>query len=79
LGEVFNIGCGSRTTVNDLARILAKIMEADIQPVHEDERPGDIRHSFADISKAGKELQYAPRVRFEEGLSRTVEWFLQRA
>ncbi|MBN1224508.1 MAG: SDR family oxidoreductase [Candidatus Aminicenantes bacterium] len=74
-GGVFNIGCGSRTTVNALAGILAKIMNVEIAPVHENERPGDVRHSFADISRAKKELKYLPRVRLEEGLTRTVQWF----
>jgi nucleoside-diphosphate-sugar epimerase len=74
-GELFNIGCGFRTTVNVLAEILSEIMKADIKPSHDEERPGDINHSFADISLAGKVLQYSPRIQLEEGLARTVEWF----
>jgi len=74
-GEVFNIGCGSQTTVNVLAKILSKIMKADIGPSHVKERLGDVRHSFADVSMAKKAFNYSPQVQFEEGLARTVEWF----
>ena len=77
-GTVFNIGCGSRTTVNSLAVTLARIMKVDIPPHYEKQRPGDILHSFADISKAEKELKYEPPVRLEEGLALTAAWFAGR-
>ncbi|MFC2165096.1 SDR family oxidoreductase [Acidobacteriota bacterium] len=78
-GEVFNIGCGSQTTVNLLAEILSKIMKADIEPSYDKERLGDVRHSFADVSSAEKALHYNPHVQLEEGLARTVEWFKAQA
>ncbi len=78
-GEVFNIGCGSQTTLNVLVEILSKIMKADIGPSHDKARLGDIRHSFADVSMAKKELHYSPQVQLEEGLARTVEWFEAQA
>jgi len=74
-GEVFNIACGSRTTVNELARMIAEIVGSDVKPVHGPPRPGDVRHSQADISKAKRMLGYEPSVSLIEGLKRTVEWY----
>jgi nucleoside-diphosphate-sugar epimerase len=74
-GQVFNLGNGVRTTVNDLAKTLTELMNKDIEPVHEEERPGDVKHSFADITKAEAALDYTPRVSLKDGLLRTIEWF----
>lgn len=78
-GEVFNIGCGSQTTVNVLARIISEIMKTDLRPSYDKERPGDVRHSFADVSLAKQAIHYRPQVQLEEGLARTVEWFKEQA
>ncbi len=74
-GHVLNLGCGQQTTVNALAASIAALMEKNITPIHEEERPGDVRHSYADISKTVALLDYGPRVSLEEGLLRTVDWF----
>ena len=74
-GQVFNLGNGIRTTVNSLAQSLTELIKKDIEPKHEEERPGDVRHSFADISKAEALLDYTPRVSLKDGLLRTIEWF----
>jgi len=74
-GEAFNVGTGGRVTVNELVETLNDLLGIDIDPVHDDPRPGDVRHSHADISKAEELLEYNPEVQFEEGLERTVEWF----
>ena len=74
-GQVLNLGNGVRTSVNDLARTLMALTKKDIELVYEEERPGDVRHSFADISKAGDLLGYNPRVSLEDGLLKTIEWF----
>jgi nucleoside-diphosphate-sugar epimerase len=74
-GEAFNVGTGGRVTVNELVETLNDLLGIDIDPVHDDPRPGDVRHSHADISKAEELLEYNPAVQFEEGLERTVEWF----
>ncbi len=74
-GQVFNLGNGVRTTVNDLAETLRELMKKDIEPVHEEERPGDVKHSFADIAKAEALLDYTPRVSLKDGLLKTIEWF----
>ncbi len=72
---VFNIACGKRITVNELVKSLNRIMDTDIEPLHTNPRPGDVRHSQADISKAKKVLGYRIEVDFEEGLRKTVERF----
>lgn len=74
-GEIFNIACGERTTVNSLVENINKVLDKKIEPSYDDVRPGDIKHSFADISKAKKILKYEPSVSFGEGLRKTVLWF----
>jgi UDP-glucose 4-epimerase len=75
-GEVFNISTGETTTINKLAETIQKIMDkTDLKPVHAEPRPGDIKHSYGDISKAKRNLEYTPKVQLEEGLSELVEWY----
>jgi UDP-glucose 4-epimerase len=74
-GEVFNVACGDRITVNSMLQQINKITGKDISPIHEEPRAGDIRHSQADIRKAAEKLGFAPSVSFEEGLRNTVEWY----
>jgi UDP-glucose 4-epimerase len=74
-GEIFNIACGERITVNSLVENINKILDKEIKASYDDVRPGDIKHSFADISKAKKILKYEPSVPFSEGLRNTVLWF----
>ncbi len=76
-GEIFNIACGDRTTVNELFQVLKDISGSDIIPVYLDERPGDIRDSLADISKAHQTLGYTPGVKIKDGLELTYKWFSQ--
>ena len=77
-GEVFNIAGGERITVNELAAILAQLTNRTLEPVHEPKRAGDVVHSLADISKAGRILRYVPGVRVRDGLARAVAWYSQR-
>ncbi len=77
-GEVFNIACGQSITVNGLAAEINRIMGTNLEPVHAPPRPGDIRHSLADVSKAERLLGYQPRYSFEQGLTETINWFRQR-
>jgi len=75
-GEVFNVGAGKQTSVNELFRIICQIIgKSGIEPIYTSPRPGDVRHSLADITKAREKLGYAPLIPLEEGLKRTIAWF----
>jgi len=74
-GKVFNGGTGVRITLNQVVKLLEKITAKKIQPKYDSLRAGDIRDSQADISLARKILGYQPIVQFEEGLSRTWNWY----
>jgi len=74
-GEAFNVACGDRFTVNELVDRLNDALGSDIAPIYDDPRPGDVRHSMADISKAAEQLGYEPGVEFADGLERTVAAF----
>jgi UDP-glucose 4-epimerase len=78
-GGVFNVGCGTRYSLNDLLAMLGRILGLRVRPVYADPRPGDVRDSLADISRARQVLGFEPIVGFEEGLRRTVEWYKARA
>lgn len=78
-GEVFNVGCGARYTLNELLRRLNQILGTQIEPIYAPPRAGDVRHSHADIAKARALMGYEPTVGFQEGLTRTVEWYQTRA
>ena len=74
LTGAFNIGLGKSTTINQLVEMINEIIGKDVKPVYEKERPGDIKYSLADISKA-KALGYDPKADFKEELTETVDWF----
>jgi nucleoside-diphosphate-sugar epimerase len=75
-GGVFNVGCGERYTLNQLLEMLGDLLDADPQAEYGPERPGDVKHSKADISRAREILGYDPEVGFREGLARTVQSFV---
>ncbi|MCI0350016.1 MAG: SDR family oxidoreductase [Acidobacteriales bacterium] len=74
-GNVFNVGCGERFTLNLTFDLLKKITGYGGTPLHGTERAGDVKHSLSDISLAKKHLGYRVLVGFEEGLRRTVNWY----
>jgi nucleoside-diphosphate-sugar epimerase len=74
-GKVFNVATGRRVTLNETFQLLRGMTSYKGQPNYGPERGGDIKHSLADISQAEKYLGYKPKVDFEEGLRRTVEWY----
>ncbi|QCS42008.1 SDR family oxidoreductase [Natrinema versiforme] len=74
-GEAFNVACGGRVTINELVDTLNELLGTDIEPEYDSPRPGDVRHSNADISKAKDLLGYEPDVDFEEGLERTIPYY----
>lgn len=77
-GEVVNIACGERFTLNDLAAELNRLLGTSLEPVYEPERAGDVKHSLADIERARALLGYNPAVGFAEGLERTVAWYREQ-
>ena len=74
-GTVFNIACGDRITLNTLYAHLCELMDAKQEPHYASPRPGDVRHSLADISRAAAVLNYSPSITTRAGLKMTVEWF----
>jgi nucleoside-diphosphate-sugar epimerase len=79
-GEVMNIACGTRISLNELVAVMNRIVGTNLEPIYRPEREGDVRDSQADLSKAERLVGYRPLVLLEEGLRRTLEWFrLERA
>jgi UDP-glucose 4-epimerase len=74
-GGVFNIATGRRITLNETVKILRKLTGYQGEVKYGPDRAGDIKHSYADISKAKAALGYEPLVNFEDGLKRTVDWY----
>lgn len=77
-GQVINVGAGSSCTVLELLDIIKKLMNKEIEPVFMPPRPGEIRHSLADISTARKVLGYSVKIGLEEGLRITINWFMDK-
>jgi UDP-glucose 4-epimerase len=75
---IFNIACGQRTSLNELADRLRAISGVNFRPIYDAPRPGDIRDSLADISAAKKRLGYEPEFDLQTGLEETVRWFSER-
>jgi nucleoside-diphosphate-sugar epimerase len=75
-GEYFNIGSSSKTTVNQVAQTLKTLLNRkDIKNLYSEPRPGEVKHGYADISKARKLLDYNPRFSFEQGITDLVTWY----
>jgi UDP-N-acetylglucosamine 4-epimerase len=74
-GRAYNIAFGGRVYLLDLYDKLCSLLGKRIEPEFGPERPGDIRHSLADISDARRLLGYDPQVSFDEGIERTIEWY----
>jgi UDP-glucose 4-epimerase len=74
-GKMFNLATGRRVTLNETFKALRKLTCYSGSPIYAAERGGDIKHSLADISLAETNLGYKPKVSFEEGLQKTVDWY----
>jgi UDP-glucose 4-epimerase len=74
-GKVFNVATGRRVTLNETFKLLKGLTSYAGSPIYDVERGGDIKHSLADISAAEQHLGYQPKVDFEDGLRRTVDWY----
>lgn len=74
-GVVANVASGERVSINGLVTQLNNVLDTEIEPVYDDPRPGDVRHSVADVERAHAAFGYEPEVGFEKGLEQTVDWF----
>ena len=83
LNQVYNIAFGERTTLNELFSLIKQRVVAsnpaarDLEPTYRDFRPGDVRHSLADISKARDLLGYHPEFSVKDGLNKAAKWYLE--
>ncbi|MBU0509306.1 SDR family oxidoreductase [bacterium] len=75
-GEFFNVACGQRFTLLELLTEICQIMDKRMEPRHEAARPGDVRHSLADVSKLRAATGYEAKIGFREGLERTIQHFM---
>ncbi|MBC9908883.1 SDR family oxidoreductase [Chitinophaga varians] len=73
--EIVNIAAGQRTTLNELWQHICRIAGIDISPVYQAERKGDVKHSLANIGKAGELLGYKPAFTVLNGLDIAMEWY----
>jgi UDP-glucose 4-epimerase len=74
-GEVINIACGEVVTVNEIIALINELVGKNIKPTYADPRPGDVKHSLADITLAEKLLGYKTKVPFKQGLKLAINWY----
>ena len=75
-GDVFNVATARSCTITELATRMAELLgRPDLSPLYVPPRPGDVKHSLADLGKSRAELGFEPIVHFEDGLKATVEWY----
>jgi UDP-glucose 4-epimerase len=72
---VFNIAVGNRITINSLAELVMKFTKKNLEIVYDPPRPGDIKHSLADVSRAKNHFYYKPEFDIKNGLEETIKWF----
>ncbi|TXJ25874.1 MAG: SDR family oxidoreductase [Chitinophagaceae bacterium] len=75
VNEIYNIACGTQTSLLELFNFLVKEGDSELKPVHGPDRKGDVKHSLADIGKAHDLLGYSPSVTVKEGLKKTLQWY----
>lgn len=74
-GSVYNIGCATRVSVNELWRVMAELSGSKLEPRYAPSRSGDVPHSLADIGRAQNDLGYEPAIDWREGLRRTLSYY----
>ncbi len=74
-GEVINIACGESVTVNQIIDMINEIVGKNVKPIYTSLRPGDVKHSLADISLAQKAIGYKSVVPFRAGLEKAIDWY----
>ncbi len=74
-GEVINIACGQAVTVNEIIDMINGALGKNVKPIYTDPRPGDVKHSLADITAATNLIGYKPVISFEQGLQKAINWY----
>jgi len=74
-GEVINIACGQAVTVNEIIDMINELLGKNVKPIYTDPRPGDVKHSLADIAAAQDLINFKPSVSFREGLRKAIDWY----
>lgn len=77
-GMVFNIATGNRVSVLDLLNEICNIIGIKVSPIFKDWRAGDVKHSYANIEKTKKYLNYTPNYDFITGIRKTIDWYLEK-
>ncbi len=78
INEVFNIAAGEQTSLLELFQLLCGYANSEMEPIFGPERVGDIKHSFADITKAKNHLGYIPAITVRQGLEKTLNWYASK-
>ena len=76
-GRAYNVACGDRITLNELVATIGRVLGKTIEPRYEAPRPGDVKHSMADTTRAREDFGYEVVVPFEDGLARTVRYYTE--
>ena len=74
-GEVINIACGQAVTVNEIIDMINNLLGKNVKPKYTAPRPGDVKHSLADITAAEKLIGFEPAVSFHDGLQKAIDWY----
>jgi nucleoside-diphosphate-sugar epimerase len=77
-GRSYNVGCGSRVSLLEIITLLEQLLGRRLERAHRPSRVGDVPHTLADVGRAKQDFGYEPLVGFEEGLTRTVQFFTGR-
>jgi len=74
-GEVVNIACGKAVTVNEIIDMINNLLGKNVKPKYTAPRPGDVKHSLADITAAKNLIDFKPKVSFNDGLRLAIDWY----
>jgi len=76
-GEVVNVACGQAVSINAIIRRINEVLGKNVQPTYAPPRAGDVRNSLADVRRAREVIGYEPKVTFDEGLRRSIQWYVE--
>lgn len=78
-GEILNIASNNRISIKEVGELIMNLLDKELDFMHDDSRPGDIKHSQGSIEKAKELLCWEPKINLEEGMKRTIDYFSSRA